>query len=53
MFELLLTLSSFGNRFILQGYTSNCAKPPVDIKTEVPFWPGQVRAGQAKTELFF
>ena len=37
----------------LQGDHSPCAKPPVDFKTTVPLWPGQVRAGQAKTELLF
>ena len=29
------------------------AKPPVDFKTQVPLWPGQARAGQAKAELLF
>ena len=37
----------------LQGDTARWFKPPVDINTKVPFWPGQVRAGQAKTELLF
>ena len=37
----------------LQGDTSGCAKPPVDTKTKVLFWPFQVRPGQAKTELLF
>ena len=29
----------------IQGDTSGCAKPPVDFKTKVLFWPG--------LELFF
>ena len=37
----------------IQGDTSGWFKPPVDIKSKVPFWPGQVRAGQAKMELVF
>ena len=37
----------------LQGDNSTCAKPPVDFKSKVPLWPGQARAGQAKTELYF
>ena len=37
---------------IVQGDHSTCSKPPVDFKIEVPFWPGQGRTGQAKTELF-
>ena len=36
-----------------QGDHSTCAKPPVDFKTKVPLWPGQARAGQAKTELLY
>ena len=28
-------------------------KPPVEFNTKVMYWPGQVRAGQAKTELMF
>ena len=32
----------------IQGDTSRCAKPPVDFKTKVPFWPGL-----AKAELLF
>ena len=35
----------------VQGDTSRCFKPPVDIKTKVLFWPGQVRVGQALTRL--
>ena len=27
----------------IQGDTSGCDEPPVDIKTKVPFWPGQAR----------
>ena len=38
---------------IVQGDHSPCAKPRIDFKTKVPLWPGQVRAGQAKTELLF
>ena len=34
--------------FAVQGDTSRCAKPPVDLKTKVPFLPGQ-----AKVELLF
>ena len=37
----------------VQGVTSCCLKPPVDIKAKVPFCPAQVRAGQAKAELVF
>ena len=37
----------------VQGVTSDCAEPPIDIKTKVLFWPGQARTGQAKTELLF
>ena len=37
----------------VQGDHSTCSKPPVDFKTEVPFWPGQARTGQAKAELLF
>ena len=33
----------------VQGDTSRCAKPPVDIKTKVPLWPGQARPGQNRT----
>ena len=33
----------------VQGDTSCWSKPPVDIKTKVMFWPGQVRAGQNGT----
>ena len=32
----------------LQGDTSGCGEPPVDIKTTVPFWPGLSWPGQAK-----
>ena len=35
----------------LQGDHSTCAKPPVDIKTKVPLWPGLPWPGQAKAEL--
>ena len=35
----------------IQGDTARWFKPPVDIRTKVPIWPGQVRAGQATTEL--
>ena len=37
----------------LQGDHSTCSKPPVEFKTEVPFWPGQARTGQAEAELLF
>ena len=37
----------------LKGDTAHWFKRPDDIKTKVPFWPCQVRAGQAKTELLF
>ena len=37
----------------VQGDPSPGAKPPVDFKSKVPLWPGQARAGQAKTELYF
>ena len=37
----------------LQGDTSHCAKPPVDFKTKVLFWPGLVWPGQDKGELLF
>ena len=40
-------------RATIQGDHSPCAKPSVDVKIKVPLWPGQVRAGQAKTELLF
>ena len=36
-----------------QGDTSGWAKPPVDIKTKVSFWPGLAWPGQAKTKLLF
>ena len=39
--------------FNVQGDHSLCAKLPVDFKAKVPLWPGQGRAGQAKTELLF
>ena len=35
----------------LQGDTSCWPKPPVDIKTKVPFWPDLPWPGQAKVEL--
>ena len=35
----------------VQGDHSPCAKPPVDFKTKVRFWPVQARTGQAKAEL--
>ena len=38
---------------IIQGDTSCWFKPPVDIKTKVPFWPSLPWTGQAKTELLF
>ena len=34
-----------------QSYTTRWFKPPVDIKTKVPFWPGLPGLIQAKTEL--
>ena len=37
----------------IQGDPSRCLKSPVDFRTKVPFWPGQVKTGQAKTELMF
>ena len=37
----------------LQGDTSGCDEPPVDIKTQVLSYPGQARTGQDKTELLF
>ena len=33
----------------IQGDTSGCDEPPVDIKTKVPVWPGQDRPGQNGT----
>ena len=36
---------------LVQGDNYTCSKPPVDFETEVPFWPGQGRTGQAKAEL--
>ena len=30
----------------VQGDTSGCGEPPVDIKTTVPFWPGVAWPGQ-------
>ena len=44
---------SFARTITLQGDPSGSSKPPVDIKTQVPFWPGMAWAGQAKTELVF
>ena len=38
-------------RTTLQGDTSGCFKPPVDIRSKVQFWPGLAWLGQAKTEL--
>ena len=38
---------------IVQDDTSRCPKPPVDFKTKVTFWPGQLRTGQSRAELFF
>ena len=32
----------------VQGDHSACAKPPVDFKAKVPFWPGLACPGQAK-----
>ena len=37
----------------VQGDTSGWAKPPVEIKTKVLFWPGLAWRGHAKTELLF
>ena len=37
----------------VQDDTLGCGEPPVDIKTKVPFWAGQARTDQAKTELLF
>ena len=37
----------------IQGDTSDCAKPPVDFKTKVLFWPGLACFGQNKAELLF
>ena len=37
----------------IQGDTSGCYEPPVDIKTKVLFLPGLSWPGQAKTELLF
>ena len=33
----------------IQGDTAGSSKPPVDIKTKVPLWPGQARPGQNVT----
>ena len=38
---------------LVQGDPSLSSKPSVDIKTKVPFWPGQARTGQTKAELLF
>ena len=35
-------LSIQSHLVVIQGDTSGCAKPPVDFKTKVPFWPGLV-----------
>ena len=37
------------SRVTLQGETSGWAKPPVHIKSEVPFWPGLRWTGQNET----
>ena len=37
----------------VQGDHSACAKPPVDIKTKVPLWHSQARAGQARPKRNF
>ena len=29
------------NECCVQGDTARCPKPPVDLKTKVPLWPGQ------------
>ena len=48
VFCWLITYQSIIPWKLMQGDTSGCAKPPVDLKTKVPLWPGQ-----AKTELLF
>ena len=52
-FQITATFSCLFVYLILQGDTSGCAKPPVDFKGKVPFWPGLAWASLAKAELLF
>ena len=38
---------------VVQGENSSCSKPPVDLRTKVPLWPGLSWPGQVITELLF
>ena len=50
-FQITATFSCLFVNLILQGDTSDsgCAKPPVDFKGKVPFWPGLTWPGQSRT----
>ena len=38
--KLAIRSTSIKNEHSVQGDHSPCAKPPVDFRTKVPFWPG-------------
>ena len=51
--QIRFSLLPRGLETYVQGDRARWFKPPIDMRTKVPFWPGLPWPGQAKTELLF